>query len=144
MLAWLCDSGSLLLDAFGYSLIASSSHLCPILCLLGLLLLLCVCLLPLLSLHFPLSSQLCPDFSSFLTSQGIFPLEPGLLLHLSLIFLALLLKVIFLFLLDGLLFLDSTLLLHLLFGLLGGRGRLLLLLYRFLFGRSDQFLTSVP
>ena len=124
-------------------MIASGSHLRPILCLLRLLLLLGVGLLLLFSLQFPLGGQLCPDLSSFLTSCGIFPLEPRLLLHLFLIFLALLLKVIFLLLLDGLLFLDSTLLLHLLLGLLGGRRRLLLL-YRFLFGRSDHLFTAIP
>ena len=143
VLAWLCNSRSLFLYALGNSLAASGIHLRSILSLLGLLLFLGVGLLFLLSLHLPLSGELCSDFSSLLTGCGILALKLGLLLHLLLILGALLLKVIFLFLLDGLLFLDGSLLLNLLFGLLGGRRRLLLL-NRFLFGRSNHLFTSIP
>lgn len=124
-------------------MLASGSHLRPILCLQSLLLFLGVSLLLLLHLHLSLSGQLCPDFSSLFAGQGILSVKLSLLLHLLLILSALLLKGILLLLLNGLLFLDCTLLLDFLFGLFGGRGRLLLL-YRFLFGRSDHFLTTIP
>ena len=143
VLARLCDSGSLLLYALGNSLLASGINLGPILCLHGPLLFLGVGLLLLLGLHLPLSSELCPDLGSLLAGQGILPLERGLFLHLLLILGTLLLKVTFLFLLYGFLFLDGTLLLNLLFGLSGGRRRLLLL-NRFLFGWGDHLLATIP
>ena len=144
VLARLGDSRSLFLYTLGNSLLASGIHLRPVLSLLGLLLFLGVGLLFLFSLHLPLSGQLCSDLSSLLAGQGILPLEPGLLLHLLLIIGTFLLKVIFLFLLDGLLFLYGTLLFDLLFGLFDWRRGLLLLNNRFLLGRGDQPFTSVP